>query len=273
MSSVHESAPEVSTCQIAGVPISRLGSEQTLETLRGWLAGDRPRRVATANLDFLRLAANDKELLETLKTADLVTADGWPLVFLSKLLGTPIHERVAGADLVPSLLGVAAQEGRSVFFLGGGKGVAQHAARRMIDINPGLKIAGVAAPFLDWSDPREAGRIADLVRNCRADLLVVALGCPRQEYFLRDYAQRAGVRVGIGVGATLDFIAGRVARAPLTLQRTNLEWAFRLAQEPRRLTGRYVRDLSYFAKIGKELLLDRVGHPSAKPAEGLTDLT
>ncbi len=256
-------APIAAACEspipcvtIEDIPIARLNFRETVATLGRWLDGERPRRIATANLDFLALGARDRELAEALRTADLVTPDGEPVVWLSRLRGAPCPERVAGSDLVLPVVGEAARRGRSVYLLGGAPGAAQGAASHLRARFPALRIAGVAAPRLDLDDDSACRAAAEAVARSGADLLLVALGCPKQDLFLKHHIGRSGCRVGIGVGASLDFLAGSYRRAPQALQRLKLEWLFRLLQEPRRLAGRYALDLLYLTQVVARLLID-----------------
>jgi len=242
---------------IEGVPVARLGFDETVTTLGRWLESDTPRRVATANLDFLALAARDGELAETLQTADLVTPDGEPVVWLSRLRGRACPERVAGSDLVIPLVGEAARRGRSIYLLGGAPGAAEEAAKVLCDRFHGLRIAGIASPRLATGQHAAWCAAADAVARSGADLLLVALGCPKQDLFLRHVIERSGCRVGIGVGASLDFLAGSYRRAPRWVQRVKLEWLFRLVQEPRRLAARYALDFLYLSGVLTRLLAER----------------
>lgn len=242
-------ADDCAQVELGGVPVSCLGMADTLSLLADWAGGDEPRRVATANVDFLRNASKHKGLRTALRTSDLVTADGFPLVVLSRLLGRPIMERVAGADLVPMLAPHLAERGHSVFLLGGGPGVAVQAAQRLEQLAPGLEIAGVACPFIDWSNDAEAEAVARRIRRSGADVVLVALGSPRQELFLTDWLETTGCKLGIGVGGTFDFLANPTSRAPRWIQDLGFEWAHRLFREPRRLASRYVLDAAYLAQL------------------------
>lgn len=246
----------IPTTELGGLPISRLGMEDTLSLLRRWAGELRPRRVATANVDFLRNASLQPGLRSALRSADMITADGFPLVALSRLLGEPIVERVAGSDLVPALAPGLARDGRSVFLLGGRPGVAEAAGQRLQAVAPGLRIAGTAAPFIDWSSEDQVRPLAQRIARTQADVLLVALGSPRQEHFLERWLGESGCRLGIGVGATLDFLAGQQKRAPKVLRSVGLEWAHRLLQEPRRLGGRYAADAAFLGSlVSRELQL------------------
>ncbi len=239
----------MSLVSIAGIQVSRVGEAATLRRMSRWLEDAKPRRVATANLDFLRLAGRNADLRDALRTADHVCADGAPLVWLSRLLRRPIRERVTGADLAPELVRLAAEQGHSVFLLGGESGVAARAAERLSREQPALRVAGISDTRVDLNDEAACERIADEIRASGARLLLVALGCPKQDLFLRRYLDRTGCRIGIGVGATLDFLAGRVPRAPRWMQVSGLEWTYRLLQEPRRLFSRYLLDGLFLLRI------------------------
>jgi len=236
------------TVHIETTPITNLNFHQAVSLISGWLEESQPRRVATVNLDFLRLAAADDELANALSGADLVTADGTPLLWLASLQGQPLCERVAGADLILPLVEQAHRRGRSIFLLGGAPGAAQTSADLLTRRFQGLRIAGTASPVVDMTDEASCLRTVETVAAGRPDLLFVALGCPKQDLFLARYLEALNCRVGIGVGASLDILAGNVRRAPEVLQRAGLDWAFRLIMEPRRLGGRYARDLAFLAR-------------------------
>ncbi|MEO0653104.1 MAG: WecB/TagA/CpsF family glycosyltransferase [Planctomycetota bacterium] len=240
-------------CVVDSIPVSRLSFGATSALLRRWLGQAQPRRVATANLDFLRLAHSDGRLRRCLQTADLVTADGWPVVALSKLTPFPVRGRVAGSDLVPALLRICAADRRRVFFLGSDPDTAATAIGRIRTEHPNLIVAGQASPFIDWDCPLAVGELLDGVREAQPDLLLVALGCPRQDLFLEQHLAATGARVGIGIGGTLDFFAGKRVRAPWILRRLGLEWSVRLLQEPTRLTGRYLRDLEHLVQLVRRM--------------------
>jgi N-acetylglucosaminyldiphosphoundecaprenol N-acetyl-beta-D-mannosaminyltransferase len=233
---------------IAGVPIDDLTMPEALERIEEFVASGRPHQIATVNADFVVKAWDDAELRYILQGADMLTADGMPLVWGARLLGVPLQGRVTGADLVPALAGRAAERGWRVYFLGARPGVAARAAEALRERNPRLQIAGTTSPPLSpvvAMDP-------DIVRQVRAacpDILLVAFGNPKQEKWIRMNLEELGVPVAIGVGGTLDFIAGEVQRAPLWMQRYGLEWFYRLVQEPGRMWRRYVLDFVQFGRF------------------------
>lgn len=234
---------------ILGVPVDDLTMSEALDRLesfiqQGRLTG-RTHQIATVNADFVVNSLHDPELRLILQEADMATADGMPLVLGARLLGVPMADRVTGADLVPALAERAAEKGFSIFLLGAREGIAAHAAHILQERHSALKIAGVISP--PNVDIQEIDRsILDHIRQAKPDILLVAFGNPKQEKWIRAYADYLQVPVCIGVGGTFDMIAGVTRRAPQWLQRVGLEWFYRLMQEPQRLWRRYIRDFGYF---------------------------
>jgi N-acetylglucosaminyldiphosphoundecaprenol N-acetyl-beta-D-mannosaminyltransferase len=232
-----------------GIPIDDLYMFETLDRIEqmvqaGRMTG-RTHQVATVNTDFVVRAQFDPELRYLLQNADLLTADGMPLVWGVRFLGASLPGRVTGADLVPALAQRAAERGLSIYFLGGGPGVAAQAVDVLKKNYPGLRVAGVHSPpfrpilEMDSSFQEE-------IRLARPDILLVAFGNPKQEKWIGMHGCRLGVPVMIGVGGSLDFIAGQFHRAPKWMQQAGLEWLYRLLQEPRRLFRRYAIDMAVF---------------------------
>jgi N-acetylglucosaminyldiphosphoundecaprenol N-acetyl-beta-D-mannosaminyltransferase len=234
---------------ISGIPIDDLNVEETLDRLEEFVeigrATGKNHQIATVNADFIVKAMSDPELRFLLQESDLLMPDGMPLVWGSRLLGLPMEERVAGSDIVPMLAERAAQKGYSLYLLGAAPGIAQQAADILREKFPTLVIAGVNSPPYSSVLEMNAQVVQD-IRQAKPDILLVAFGNPKQEKWIGMYRHQVNVPVMIGVGATLDFIAGYVSRAPQWMQKNGLEWLFRLAQEPRRLWRRYVLDLFSF---------------------------
>ncbi len=238
------SAPPV---VMLGVPFDNVTTAQTVNVVEKMVASRQPHHLVTANVDFLTQALHDIELHRILTDAHLVLCDGMPLVWASRLLGNPLPERVAGSDLVPLLLKVAAQKGYRVYFLGGAAESTRRAVERLREQYPELQIAGHYSPEFAPLLEMDHEDLCRRVREARADFLFVAFGCPKQEKWISMHYRSLGVPVVVGVGATIDFLAGTVKRAPVWMQEAGLEWVFRLLQEPRRLMGRYARDLTTFS--------------------------
>lgn len=234
---------------ISGIPIDDLNVEETLDRLEDFVeigrATGQNHQIATVNADFVVKAMSDPELRFLLQESDLLMPDGMPLVWGARLLGLPMEERVAGSDIVPMLAERAAEKGYSLYLLGAAPGIAQQAADILQEKYPNLIIAGVNSPPYSSVLEMNAQVVQD-IRQANPDILLVAFGNPKQEKWIGMYRHQVNVPVMIGVGATLDFIAGYRARAPMWMQKSGLEWLFRLAQEPRRLWRRYVLDLFSF---------------------------
>lgn len=199
--------------------------------------------IVTPNVDHVVQAEHDAALREAYREASLSLVDGQPLLWLSRLIGDPFPEKISGSDFVPRLIALCAQRSWRVFLLGAAEGVGAKAAEVLKRRHPDLRITAHSPSFGFDQDPLEAARVLDMVRAEGPHLLVLALGCPKQELLMHRWKPELGPTVAIGAGATLDFIAGNVQRAPAWMSDAGLEWFYRLAREPRRLAHRYlVRD-------------------------------
>jgi D,D-heptose 1,7-bisphosphate phosphatase len=199
--------------------------------------------------------------------AAFIVADGAPLVWASRWQGSPLPERVAGSDLIFELSAEAAKQGHRLFFLGGHLGVAEEAAGRLNERYPGLQIVGTACPPFRELTTEEQDALTAHIRSTRPDILVVAFGQPKGERWIDRHLAELGVPVSVQVGASLDFAAGRIRRAPRWMQKAGLEWAFRLWLEPRRLFTRYASNAWFIGRmVTRDLALAvgrrRVPHPA-----------
>ncbi|MBK1649289.1 WecB/TagA/CpsF family glycosyltransferase [Rhabdochromatium marinum] len=250
---------------ILGIPVDDLTPElavaHTLALVDAYHQDGRARQIVTVNVDFLTnalgwtpwSAPRHPELLEILRRADLVTADGMPVVWLARLLGTPLRGRVTGADLVPALAAALAHSEQSLYLLGGKGDIGRQAADKLVTAYPGLRIAGVYSPFVQTegeamllSDEEDA-EIVERINAVAPDVLLIGFGNPKQEIWFHRNRHRLKAGVSIGIGGTFEFIVGRVVRAPKWMQRTGLEWIWRISQDPKRLWKRYAVG---FAKLG-----------------------
>jgi N-acetylglucosaminyldiphosphoundecaprenol N-acetyl-beta-D-mannosaminyltransferase len=239
---------------IWGLPLAPLTFEQTLERVEQLIAAGKPNYFITANLHYAMLTDREPRLDAVNRGAALVLADGMPLVWASRFQAERLPERVAGSDLVPALCERAAQRGYRVFLLGGAPGIAAEAARKMCERFPNLQIAGIESPPYRELSAEEQAQLIDRIRSARADLLFAALGQPKGELWLAEHCQALGVPACAQIGATLDFLAGRVRRSPRWLQRVGLEWLYRLYQEPKRLASRYGSNILFALKmLGRDL--------------------
>jgi N-acetylglucosaminyldiphosphoundecaprenol N-acetyl-beta-D-mannosaminyltransferase len=179
----------------------------------------------------------------------LIIPDGNSIVYASKLLGTPLKERVAGPDLMERFIEVAANKGYRNFFLGAKEGVAWKMGESFLKKFPNLKISGIySPPFGDFSK-NENEKIINMVNKSKSDILWVSFGCPKQETWILNYKEKLNVPISAGIGAAFDFLSGRVKRAPKIIQKLKLEWFYRFLQEPFRLWERYFIGGFRFIKI------------------------
>lgn len=244
---------------ILGVPFDNVSMQDALGRIEQMIRARVPHYLVTANVDFLVQAHGDLELRRLLFDAHLVLCDGTPVLWASRWLGNPLRERVAGSDLVPLLIEVAAQKGFRLFFLGGSVETTELAMRRLNDRYPELDIAGYYSPPFQDLLQMDHEEIRRRIQAARPDLLLVSFGCPKQEKWIGMHYRSLGVPVSIGVGATIDFLAGRISRAPNWMRQTGTEWIYRLAQEPRRLARRYLLDCCCFAGLlGAQLWRTRI---------------
>jgi N-acetylglucosaminyldiphosphoundecaprenol N-acetyl-beta-D-mannosaminyltransferase len=242
--------------EIGKIGVDPLDQAQTLAEVARLVESGQGGTVFTPNVDHVVQAEQDGRLAEAYRDASISVADGMPVVWASRLLRQPVPERVAGSDLVHPLFRIAAQRGWRVYVLGGAPGVAQEALRILAEHYPGFEVAGTDAPEVG-ADGGCAPEVIERIRAAQPHLVFVALGCPKQEFWIQRTAPQAPGPVYLGVGASFDFIAGKVPRAPEWMREAGLEWFFRLAREPRRLWRRYLVRGPRFAGIVARQYIDR----------------
>jgi N-acetylglucosaminyldiphosphoundecaprenol N-acetyl-beta-D-mannosaminyltransferase len=235
---------------VHGVPIDPLTEDDVVGHVRSELRAGRGGWIVTPNVDHLRHASRDSGLARLIRSAELSVADGAPVVWAARLSGRPLPARVAGADLLWSLSAAAAEDGFSVYLLGGEPGVPDRAAEALQRACPGLRIAGTCSPPRGFEqDPVELQKCLDGVDAAQPDLVFVGLGFPKQENVINGFAPLLPGTWWLGCGAALPFAAGDLRRAPRWMQPLGLEWLFRLAHEPRRLFRRYLLQDAPFALV------------------------
>ncbi len=220
------------TSTVLGVNVHAINSAEALRIIEEFILSGTPHIVVTADASAVVMAQSDPDLMEIINTADLVTPDGAGILWAARRLGTPLAERVSGVDLVQALCERGAETGHKPFLLGAAPGIAEEAAYALEQQYPGLKIAGTHHGFFT---PEESDALVRKIRECKPDMLFVAMGQPRQEKWIRQYMEAMGVPVSMGVGGTFDVLSGRVKRAPVWMQRSGLEWIYRLARNPRKI--------------------------------------
>lgn len=239
----------LSRARVIGQPVSVGSLDAVVEEILRLAALRRPGHVCVANVHMVTEARATASLARALETAVVVTSDGRPLLWSLRRQGFAHAEQARGPSLMPRLLDGAARLGLPVYVYGGDQEVADRLARRLPQRHPGLVLAGVEAPPRLAASPPFDAATAARIRNSGARLVLVGLGCPKQEHWMATHAAATGA-LAIGVGQALAIAAGTVSEAPPTLQRLGLEWLFRLASEPRRLWRRYLVGNVMFVAYG-----------------------
>jgi N-acetylglucosaminyldiphosphoundecaprenol N-acetyl-beta-D-mannosaminyltransferase len=216
---------------ILNVMIDVVTMKEAVAFVKQFILQKKPHLIVTPNAEIVMMANKDKQLAHIINHADLVVPDGAGVVWAARYQGGSMPERVAGYDLVQNLLLEAVKEKYRIYMLGGAPGIAEKAKKIAEKRYPGVQIIGTRNGFFTEKDEPE---IIKEIISCQPDALLVALGVPRQEKWLYKYKEKLKVPVSIGVGGTFDVMAGVVQRAPLWMQRANLEWLFRLLAEPKR---------------------------------------
>lgn len=241
--------------RLFGIDIDALDMRGAVDVIATWLRADERmcRYVVTPNVDHVVKLDTQLAFRDAYKGAALVLADGRPVVMASKMFNVALPGTVPGSDLVPAVFDrfeSDAQDELTVFLLGAAPGVAERAASLMQAKWPRVKVVGVLSPSFGFErDPVECEQICGVVANSGADLLVLGLGAPKQELWVKKYANQLPVKVALCVGATIDFLAGEKPRAPVWMRKFGVEWLHRMASEPRRLAGRYFRDALVFPQL------------------------
>lgn len=223
--------------------IDNLTMQETLDRIEKIIKEDKSAYVVTPNVDHIVQLEKDEELKKVYDNASLILTDGKPLLWIAKWYGTPIKEKISGSDLFPLLCERAAQKGYKMFFLGAKEGVAAKAAESLMSKYMGLHVVDTySPPFGFEKDQKEIEKIKKRIKKSTPDILIVGLGCPKQEKFMYHYCKELGVPISFGLGASFDFEAGNIKRAPKWMANHGLEWLFRITQDPKRMAKRYLID-------------------------------
>ena len=230
----------IPTQRLFGISVAELTRDEVVERIIAWSGETPARTVITANLDHVMKLRHDRLFQRVYREADLVTADGMPFVWLSKREGAPLKERVTGSDLIEPLARAAAAAGRSVFLFGSTMERLHGAAKRLKADNPRLDLRGAYAPPFGFErDLDITAEVLRMIRIARPDIILVALGAPKQEIWSNGMADSVRHGVFVNIGGGLDFLSQDVRRAPGWMQDAGLEWLWRAGSEPTRLGPRY----------------------------------
>ncbi len=242
---------------IEGIPVDRVTMSETIEWIASRIAERRQGSyMAVLNVAKLVKAQHDSDLRNALLEADIVTADGMPLVWCSPLYGERIPERVSGFDIMVEMFRRGGSEGWSFYLLGATEEVLRSTVDYICARHPGIRIAGYQHGYFT---SEEETNVVDDIRASRSDVLLLAFGTPKKEHFVRRWRAHLGVSIIHGVGGSFDVLAGVTRRAPRWMQRMGLEWLYRLGQEPRRMFPRYFVTNSLFIAMIIAQLVRKVG--------------
>lgn len=237
-----------SSIAVLGVPFDNVTMDEAVKLIEQKIDESGYHQVATANVDFIMHALQDKALQDVLCSCDLVVPDGMPIVWASRLMGTRLKERVSGADLVPHLAELSAKRGYGIFLLGASEENSRRAAEALTSRYPSMRLVGRYSPPQAPLEEMDHDGILARIEAAKPDILLVAMGHPKQEKWLAMHRHRLKIPLCMGVGGSLDFLAGSVQRAPQWMQKAGLEWFFRAVQEPNRLARRYFSDACGLAR-------------------------
>ncbi len=238
------------TVRMFGVSVADVTLIEATEWLSTMAQKKETRIVFTANTEAIVLMRSNEEFRNAYSAADYVLADGMPLVWFSRLICVALPERVTGSDLLPEICRMAEKKSLKVFFLGGTPEVTPKAVENLQKRFPALQVVGIATPWIDLSDGESVSSdLVESINQSGADILFVGFGAPKQEVWITRNRKRLKTGIVLAVGGTFDFLAGKTIRAPLWMQRSGLEWLWRLLHEPKRLWKRYLIGNVRFLKI------------------------
>ncbi len=232
---------------ILGVNVDAVTMRDAVAHIENKIESNTPVLVATANAEMIMRATYDEELMHILNNASLVVPDGAGTVWAARHLGHEMPERVAGYDLAQELMKIAAQKKQRIYFFGSAPGVAEKAKHKAEALYPGINIVGTRNGFFSAADEPT---IIAAIKAAKPHILLAALGVPKQEKWLACHLEELGVPVSMGVGGTLDVMAGVMKRAPLWMQKAKLEWLFRGLMQPKRI-GRLMALPKFVLKVSR----------------------
>lgn len=247
--------------KILGVRINTYTKSQVFSIVESFIRSKKPHLIWTANVDHLIKLTRDGQFRDIYEAADLVMADGMPLVWVSRLFGSSLPERVTGIGFLEEFAPIAEKRGYIYFFLGGNEATLDKAKDVLQENNPNLRIFTYAPSYSELWSKKENDAIVSAIKKADPDILFVGVGAPKQEKWIYRNLKKLNVPVAMGVGGAFEMVAGVKKRAPYWMQHIGLEWLFRLIQDPRRLWKRYAQNLVLFPYlILREQLLVFLSH-------------
>ena len=242
-----EKQPLLNTC------VNNVNMDEAIQAIEDMIASEKKSYIVAINVDVVMKIENDSYLKDITDKADMVLVDGKPLEWIAKWHKRPIKAKISGSDLVPLLCKRATEKGYSLFIIGGKDGIAEKAKQNLERDLPGIRIVGTyAPPFGFEKDEKELNRINEMISDAHPDILIACFGCPKQEKWIYENYQKYAAKVSVCAGATVDFLAGNVNRAPKWMSNHGFEWFYRFLQEPKRMFKRYFIDDVKILKLVKK---------------------
>lgn len=230
--------------------IDNLTMDEAVDAIDQIVQNRKPSYVVTPNVDIIIKMEADTKLQEIFENAALALTDGEPLLWIAKWYGTPVKEKVSGSDLFPRVCQLAAEKGYRIFLCGAAEGIAAKAAKNLTDRFPSLQVAGTYSPPYGFEkDPEKVEKVVSIIKEAAPDILIFGLGTPKQELFTYQHYVQMRVPITLCLGASIDFEAGNVKRAPRWMSDHGLEWLFRITQDPKRMFKRYIIDDTKILKL------------------------
>lgn len=238
--------------------VNNVNMDEAIQAIEDMIASEKKSYIVAINVDVVMKIENDSYLKEITDKADMVLVDGKPLEWIAKWHKRPIKAKISGSDLVPILCKRAAEKGYSIFIIGGKEGIAEKAQQNLERDLPGIRIVGTYAPAFGFEkDEKELNRINEMISSAHPDILIACFGCPKQEKWIYENISKYDAKVSVCAGATVDFLAGNVNRAPRWMSEHGLEWFYRFLQEPKRMFKRYfvddVKIVKLIVKYGRKV--------------------
>ncbi len=251
--------PENDTVALFGLPITNVNMVQAVGRVEQYIQSGKVHQIATANLDFARNALRDPYLHRIICECSMVLPDGAPMLWASNMFGAPLQERVTGVDLVPELAKLSAERGHGIYFLGSSEESSQSAISLLMKRYPKMNIVGRSCPPIAPLDQMDDAKMLREIHQAKPAIIFIGFGNPKQEIWIHRNKERLPPSVVIGIGGALDMIAGKLRRAPRWVQTLQMEWMYRMAQEPGRLMPRYARDAkALFSHLPRGLMANRM---------------
>lgn len=248
--------PQLKSTRVWGIDYHAVDMQEALLFLEAWIRRRIPGYAITSNLNYSMLCRKESRLAKFTERAALVLCDGMPILWRSFANSQKLPERVAGSDLIYRLAELCQTNGFRLYLYGAAPGIADKAAEVLLRRYPKLQIAGVQCPPFRATSSAEIQASLQKIKAAKPDVLLVALGQPKGEYWIEEHYKELGVPMSIQVGASFDFVAGKAKRAPVLFQKTGLEWLYRACHDPRRLVPRYAKNILYLVRVIRRDLID-----------------